>query len=191
MLHLSHARSHDPVVPSHYSRRTRSSRKSTSARSSRSLDVDVAKLMLDRDGFTFVDARSAKEYDRAHITKPPNVTMNVPLDVDQSNISTWAEACASRARSPAAKLLVADVDGARVDDMVIALERLGFTNVYAIEGGYANWIAKYTTSGRKQPPKGKWVSTGKEALKSGLDLDPNVSAAYEENWGKPPPKYVE
>ena len=32
------------------------------------------------------------------------------------------------------------------------------------------------------------MSTGKEALKSGLDLDPTVAAAYEENWGKAPPK---
>jgi len=38
-------------------------------------------------------------------------------------------------------------------------------------------------------PMGKWVSTGKESLKSGLSLDPNVAAAYEENWGKAPPKH--
>jgi hypothetical protein len=46
-------------------------------------------------------------------------------------------------------------------------------------------MLKYTTSGRKRMPKGKFVSSGREALKSGLNLDPTVASTYEENWGRP------
>ena len=45
-------------------------------------------------------------------------------------------------------------------------------------------MVKWTPSGRKRPPKGKFVAT-RESLKSGLDLDPEVAATYEENWGTP------
>jgi rhodanese-related sulfurtransferase len=153
-----------------------------------SVDVDAAKLMLDRGEHMFIDARTWKEYDRSHITKPVQKTINVPFDVETRDCARWAADAAAKTR-PAQRLLIADADGTDVLAMTAALIELGYSNACAVEGGYAAWIAKYTTSGRKQPPKGKWISTGKEALKSGLDLDPNVAAAYEENWGKAPPKY--
>ena len=155
-----------------------------------SVDVDSAKLMLDRGQYMFIDARSWKEYDRSHITKPVQKTISVPFDVETRDCERWAAECAAKTR-PSMSLLIADADGVDVMCMTAALIKLGYTNALAVEGGYAAWIAKYTTSGRKQPPKGKWISTGKEALKSGLDLDPTVAAAYEENWGKAPPKYGE
>ena len=68
--------------------------------------------------------------------------------------------------------------------LVDALVEAGYTNAVAVEGGYSTWMSKYTPFGRKVPPKGKFVSTGREALKSGLDLDPTVASAYEENWGR-------
>ena len=67
---------------------------------------------------------------------------------------------------------------------VDALVEAGYMNAVAVEGGYSTWMSKYTPFGRKVPPKGKFVSTGREALKSGLDLDPTVASAYEENWGR-------
>ena len=57
--------------------------------------------------------------------------------------------------------------------------------MYGVVGGYDGWMVKWTPSGRKRPPKGKFVATGRESLKSGLDLDPEVAATYEENWGNP------
>ena len=94
-----------------------------------------------------------------------------------------------RAFPEGAKLLVADFDGEVCQQAADLLHDAGFTAVVAVQGGYSGWRKVFTTCGRRRPPQGKWVSTGKEALKSGLDLDPNVAAAYEENWGKEPPKH--
>ena len=90
-------------------------------------------------------------------------------------------------------VVVADFDGERVQAAADALHAAGYENVVAVEGGYNGWRKIFTTCGRRRPPQGKWVSTGAggESLKSGLTLDPNVAAAYEENWGKPPPKHGE
>lgn len=37
----------------------------------------------------------------------------------------------------------------------------------------------FTTSGRRRPPPGRWVSSGREALKSGLNI-PGVAESYDE-----------
>lgn len=37
----------------------------------------------------------------------------------------------------------------------------------------------WTPSGKRKPPPGRWVSTGKEALKSGLNI-PGVAESYDE-----------
>jgi hypothetical protein len=64
-------------------------------------------------------------------------------------------------------------------------KEFGYEQVFGVKGGYDGWMVKWTPSGRKRPPKGKFVATGRESLKSGLDLDPEVAATYEENWGNP------
>lgn len=48
-----------------------------------------------------------------------------------------------------------------------------------LEGGWEAWLEVYTTTGRPTPPKGKWMSTGTEALKSGLNVG-DVAMTYEE-----------
>lgn len=151
------------------------------------VNVDDGKRMLERESYVFVDCRSWKEYDRQHITKPPQQTINVPL-ADGDLAESWAKRAMEKTR-PSMKLLIADGDGARARELTKALQDQGYANCVAVEGGYEGWTAKYTTFGRPVPPKGRFVSTGKEALKSGLDLDDTVAAAYEENWGKAPPKY--
>ncbi|OUS47611.1 hypothetical protein BE221DRAFT_204836 [Ostreococcus tauri] len=151
------------------------------------VNVDDGKRMLERESYVFVDCRSWKEYDRQHITKPPQQTINVPL-ADGDLAESWAKRATEKTR-PSMKLLIADADGARARELTKALQDQGYANCVAVEGGYEGWTAKYTTFGRPVPPKGRFVSTGKEALKSGLDLDDTVAAAYEENWGKAPPKY--
>lgn len=40
-------------------------------------------------------------------------------------------------------------------------------------------------SGKRRPPAGRWVSTGKEALKSGLNI-PGVAESYDEGGGSEP-----
>lgn len=37
----------------------------------------------------------------------------------------------------------------------------------------------WSPSGKRRPPPGRWVSTGKEALKSGLNI-PGVAESYDE-----------
>lgn len=74
----------------------------------------------------------------------------------------------------------ADADGAGAAAAAAdALLEGGFSSVLVVEGGYAGWREKYTTSGRKTPPKGRWISTGKEALKSGLNVG-DAALKYEE-----------
>ncbi len=41
------------------------------------------------------------------------------------------------------------------------------------------WRRHYTSSGRATPPPGRWVSTGTEALKSGLNVG-GAAESYEE-----------
>lgn len=177
------------VVDNHHRRARVVGRRARHVARASEVDIDAGKYMLEREDYLFVDCRSWKEYDRSHITKPPAKTINVPLAQDAS-VEDWVKAAREKTR-PAMKLLIVDADGARVAELVSGLEAAGYTNAVPVAGGYAAWTAKYTTFGRKVPPKGKFVSTGKEALKSGLDLDPNVASAYEENWGRAPPKYGE
>ena len=177
--------------------------KSTASRASRRRAVSVvagaplktveeAKELLDRQGYKMLDIRPFKAYDREHLTKPPQCTVNCPL-ADGVDPSALAAKCENMGLRPGAKLLVADFDGETVQAAADALFAAGYVDVVAVEGGYNGWRRVFTTCGRRRPPQGKWISTGAggESLKSGLTLDPNVAAAYEENWGKPPPKHGE
>ena len=154
--------------------------------------VDEAKELLDRQGYKMLDIRPFKAYDREHLTKPPQCTVNCPV-ADGDDPSALAAKCESMGLRPGAKLLVADFDGDTVQAAADALFAAGYVDVVAVEGGYNGWRRVFTTCGRRRPPQGKWISTGAggESLKSGLTLDPNVAAAYEENWGKEPPKHGE
>ncbi len=48
----------------------------------------------------------------------------------------------------------------------------------------------FTTSGRRRPPPGRWISTGKEALKSGLNI-PGVAESYDEGGNLVKARYAE
>lgn len=41
------------------------------------------------------------------------------------------------------------------------------------------WPQVWSPSGKRRPPPGRWISTGKEALKSGLNI-PGVAESYDE-----------
>ncbi|KAG2493667.1 hypothetical protein HYH03_008181 [Edaphochlamys debaryana] len=55
----------------------------------------------------------------------------------------------------------------------------GYSSTLRVEGGYEAWTKVFSTSGRRRPPPGRWVSSGKEALKSGLNI-PGVAESYDE-----------
>ena len=151
------------------------------------MDIDPAKLCMERQAFVFVDMRTVKEYENEHIVKPPRQTVNLPFIPEKDTIASYAEKIREKYKHPTtAKLLLVDADGTIGIEVATELrEKFGYESVYGVVGGYDGWMVKWTPSGRKRPPKGKFVATGRESLKSGLDLDPEVAATYEENWGNP------
>lgn len=146
------------------------------------LECEAAKALLDTKACMFVDMRSEKAYDYEHITKPPRMTVNIPYQ--GGDIEDYASLIQRRYSNTNTGLLLVCEHG----DIGIAtagtLQGKGYTNVYGVEGGYQGWMQKFTTSGRRRIG-GKFVSSGKEALKSGLNLDSEVASTYEENWGRP------
>lgn len=146
------------------------------------LECEAAKSMLDSKTCMFVDMRSEKEYDYEHITKPPRMTVNIPYNGDVEEFVSRVE---SRfGNSASAGLLLVCTDGVIGISCAKLLRDKGYTEVYGVDGGYQGWMQQFTSSGRRRI-MGKFVSSGKEALKSGLNLDSEVASTYEENWGKP------
>ena len=164
-----------------------SSSSETSSSEASSKDIDAAKLSMERQQFTFIDMRSAKAYDKEHIVKPPRQTVNVPYVEGEDTLESFTSKVTTKYANPgSAKLLMVDADGTKGIEVARKMrEELGYEQVFGVNGGYDGWMAKWTPSGRKRPPKGRFVSTGRESLKSGLDLNPEVAATYEENWGNP------
>mmetsp|Transcript_48415 Transcript_48415/g.92627 ORF Transcript_48415/g.92627 Transcript_48415/m.92627 type:complete len:154 (+) Transcript_48415:296-757(+) len=145
----------------------------------KSADVEAGFIMLDRGGFMFLDVRSEQAYDDAHITKPPRKSVNIPYPCSDFVIKVQ-----SKFPNKEAQILVACEDGqsqsvAAVKDMVTE----GYINTVLVEGGWQAWSSIFSTSGRRKPPAGRWMSTGKEALKSGLDVG-SAALTYEEGGAK-------
>ena len=142
-------------------------------------EVDPAqgKIALERDGWRFLDLRSAKAYDDEHLTKPPRCSVNVPMPAEGP--SALPEAAERAKVSKSGAWLVTDADGTYASAAAAALAEAGWSTVASVSGGYAGWRDVWTTSGRRVPPKGRWVSTGKEALKSGLNVG-DAATSYEE-----------
>ena len=149
-------------------------------------DIDPAKLLMERQQFIFVDMRTEKMYENEHIVKPPRQTVNVPYG-EEDSIEQFTDKLKNKYINPSsAKLLLACADGTFACQVAEKMQKeFGYEQVFGVKGGYDGWMVKWTPSGRKRPPKGKFVATGRESLKSGLDLDPEVAATYEENWGNP------
>ena len=59
----------------------------------------------------------------------------------------------------------------------------GYTGAVLVQGGFDGWTEVFSTSGRRKPPKGRWVPSGTEALKSGLGVG-EAAATYEEGGHK-------
>eukprot|EP00958_Prasinococcus_capsulatus_P003611 scaffold324_cov394-Prasinococcus_capsulatus_cf.AAC.32 len=147
------------------------------------VEVSVAKQLLEREGYKLLDIRSAAEYNDAHITKPPRTCFSTPYQ--QGAEAQFVEAVEGIFRSKEnSKLLIACADGGALSRGASdALLRAGYVTVVVIEGGYQSWLSIYSTSGRPRPPPGRWVSTGTEALKSGLNVG-GTALTYEEGAHK-------
>lgn len=143
------------------------------------LPLETAKEWFEKDVVTFVDLRSARDYDYEHITKPIRRTVNVPHD---GSTDALVDKISSNYK-PSSKLLLVDATGEQGIDAAGVLRERGYEQCYGVEGGYEVWMKNFTTTGRRRI-QGKFVSSGKEALKSGLNLDAAVASTYEENHGR-------
>ena len=122
-----------------------------------------------------LDLREETEYENEHLTRPAQCSTNLPLPDDMELLPQAAEA---ERLSKGTSWLVADEDGTRAVEAARALKDAGWETA-AVVGGYKGWREVWTTSGRRVPPKGRWVATGKEALKSGLNVG-GAALSYEE-----------
>ena len=166
----------------------------SSSSSPAALDLEAAKELFESGGTLFVDMRSAREYDYEHITKPVRSTVNIPLrasgvsedsddsEVLSSDLDAFVGNVAARYGS-SARLLLVDATGKHGVAAAEALQGQGYEHCYGVRGGYDLWMKRFTTTGRRRI-QGKFVSSGKEALKSGLNLDAAVASTYEENHGR-------
>merc|ERR1712070_208996 len=124
----------------------------TSSSEASSKDIDAAKLLMERQQFTFIDMRSAKAYDKEHIVKPPRQTVNVPYVEGEDTLESFTSKVTTKYANPgSAKLLMVDADGTKGIEVARRMRR--------VDG-------EMDASGRKRPPKGRFVSTGRESLKS-------------------------
>lgn len=138
--------------------------------------------MIEKDGYKVLDVRSVKAYDESHITKPALSSFNVPLHAASSKEHNphFVTQVASKFPSKSAKLIVMCESGSVSSDQAVKLlQEAAYVEVWKLEGGYAAWTEVWTPSGKRRPPPGRWVSTGKEALKSGLNI-PGVAESYDE-----------
>ncbi|KAL4440077.1 hypothetical protein ABPG75_003078 [Micractinium tetrahymenae] len=142
------------------------------------VDVETARKLL--DGLTMVvDIRPEREYEEGRITKPARRTVSVPYAAG-SDAAAFVARVAAKFPSRAAELIVMCGDGGRDSaEAAATLANAGYTEVLQMEGGYAGYSAVWSPSGKRRPPAGRWVSTGKEALKSGLNI-PGVAESYDE-----------
>ena len=139
------------------------------------------KRLLDQAGYRFLDLRPAEEYEREHLTKPPRMSVNVPCGgvAPEAEAEAFAERVRGAKVAASQPVLVVCGDGSAGEAAAQALEERGWSQVVAVEGGYRAWRELFTTSGRKVPPKGRWVASGKESLKSALNVG-DAAMSYEE-----------
>ncbi|QDZ25916.1 hypothetical protein HOP50_19g84650 [Chloropicon primus] len=136
---------------------------------------EVNPNVLFKQQYKFLDVREERAYEEEHLTKPAQCSKNLPLPEDVELLPQAAEA---ERLSKGTAWLVADEDGTRAVEAARALKDAGWETA-AVVGGYRGWREVWTTSGRRVPPKGRWVATGKEALKSGLNVG-GAALSYEE-----------
>lgn len=135
------------------------------------IEAEEAKRLLEREGHLLLDIRGVKDYDFQHITKPSRISYNWPLARVISGVSPPVGITKS---SPL--IIMCENGDVASDEACKAL--LDYSVKGKLKGGYEGWSKVWSPSGKKVVP-GRWVSTGKEALKSGLTV-PGAAESYTE-----------
>ena len=136
--------------------------------------------MLEREGYALLDMRSSQAFNEEHIVKPEKFcTVNVPCTGYPGALFVDGVARAGLAKT--SKILVLDHSGTINRAAADILAKAGYTNVKALEGGFEGWMARLTTSGRKQPPKGRYVHAKGETALSGEEEQAR-ELSHEELW---------
>ncbi len=108
-----------------------------------SVDVHRAlEALLHEDAF-MLDVRTAREYDREHITKPPKRCLSVPYAEGADAAAFGAAAAKALGRPLTKQVLVMTASGdAAAEAAAAAVSGAGYTSVFAVAGG---WGASLTS----------------------------------------------
>ena len=94
--------------------------------------------LLHEDGFA-LDVRSAVEYEREHLTKPPRRCVNVPHQ-EKGDAAAFALAVSKALGKPLSKrVLVFTSDGVDAAAAAGAVAGAGYTAVSAVGGGWGKY----------------------------------------------------
>jgi len=149
-----------------------------------------------------VDVRDWKSWDREHLTRPARVCLNAPFSASHASDDALVDALVSACKrggavpSDGTVAIVCDADGASGAQEAAAAALIGRgwreETVRTLAGGWeadnGGWKRELTASGRRRPPAGRWVPTGNEALKSGLNCG-DAAASYEEGGNAATARY--
>jgi len=132
------------------------------------LGVEAAyKVLFQESNVVFLDLRPPRAYDDEHLTKPPRCSVNAPLPPGGAPAGgppppAFAAALAKVPRS--SRLLVASEDGGADAEAAMGwVAAAGYQGAALVEGGYVAYRAIFSTSGRRRPPPGRWMPSGKGA----------------------------
>lgn len=134
------------------------------------VEAEEAKRLVEREGHVILDIRPGADYDYQHITKPARISYNWSLEDMEAGVPPPVGVSL---RTP---LIVMDADGQQGERAAKVLADAQFQAIKRLAGGYVGWQTVWSPSG-KRVVSGRWVSTGKEALKSGLDV-PGAAESY-------------
>jgi len=109
------------------------------------VDVDKARLLLEREGYALLDMRSSKAFKEKHIVKPTNCAFNVPCTGFPGAL--FVDGVSSSGLAKSSKILLVDHSGTINRSAADTLTKAGYTNVKALEGGFEGWMARLTSDG--------------------------------------------
>ena len=103
---------------------------------------ELKRMMDQRKDFVLIEARSTDEYEREHIPG----AINIPLD-EPGFEELVREACPEVDRD-----VIVYGDGMKsLRDAAMRLEALGYTSIYAYQGGKEDWLHPTWRSDSDQP----------------------------------------
>ena len=115
-------------------------------------------------GYLWLDVRPRADYEAAHLTKVTAASgrvngwafaRNVPWPCRASDAAFAAAVRASLPELGRGVVVVDQGDGGDARAASLALVRLGYARVTALEGGWSAWLARFDATGRF---RGSWVA---------------------------------